>query len=424
MKNRYFAHFTRLLILGYVLCLSFSSIALAEVLPVVVPEEVGISSERLKRIDINLQADIEQNKYPGVVALIARHGKIAYFKSYGLQNTKTGAPMQQDSIFRIYSMTKPIVSVAFMTLVEEGKVFLSDKVSKYLPEFKDLKVGIEEVDPATGKMVLKETVPVERQMTIQDLLRHTSGLTYGVFGKSPIKTLYLKAQSWISNQTSAELVTKLSQIPLRSQPGSRWEYSRSTDVLGRVIEVISGVTFDQFLKEQIFDPLNMLDSGFYVKPENHHRIAEAMRDPKTRKKANLLRIKKSPKFLSGGGGGVSTVSDYLVFCQMLLNGGEFNGTRIIGPKMIELMTSDHLGEIPGFSQPGTGFGLGFSVRTAAGMASTPGSIGSYSWGGYAGTTFWVDPKEELIAILMIQEPTQLGRVSTLFRNLVYQAIIE
>jgi len=397
------------------------STAWGEVLPRVDPEKVGLSTKRLERLDRHLAEEVRLGRIPGAVVLIAREGKIAYYKAFGHLDSKTGTPMPKDAVFRIYSMTKPLVSVGAMILFEEGRLFLSDPVAKYLPEFSKMEVGTETRD-ASGQPVVT-TAPAQRQMTIQDLLRHTSGLTYGILGRSAIKSMYRKAGVYSTQQNMAERVARLAKMPLVSEPGTRWEYGHSTDVLGRVIEVVSGQSLDEFLAERVFGPLAMKDTGFWVKPENQGRIAQAGKDPKTGRSVELLDVTTRPTLLSGGGGGVSTAEDYLTFAQMLLSGGWFNGVRILSPKTVDFMTADHLGTIPGFL-PGNGFGLGFAVRTATGVATVPSSIGTYYWGGLAGTVFWVDPEEELIAILMVQAPSESDRLSNLFYSLVYQALVD
>ncbi len=409
-------------------CFLISSISWAEVLPSAKPEEVGLSSQRLERIGAVLRADIEKGRLPGAVVLIARKGKVAYFESFGMRDKDSGAPMQKDSIFRVYSMSKPIVSVAAMILHEEGKFFLSEPVSKYLPALGGLKVGVEGVNSLTGGPIFY-TVPAQRDMTIQDLLRHTSGLTYGVFGKSAVKSMYLKADSISYNQTVAEMTEKLGKLPLAYQPGTRWEYSQSTDVLGHLIQVISGMDLDQFVEDRVLRPLKMDDSGFYVKPEKLKRVAEGAKEPQTGKAPSLIDVTKRPKFFSGGGGMVSTATDYARFCQFLLNGGQLNGTRLLSRKTVEYMTSDHLGSLVGnglsdFPSPGYGFGLGFGVRLQNGISLWPGSKGEFFWGGMAGTYFWVDPREEMFVVYMMQSITERNHYRFLMRNLVYQSIVD
>jgi len=385
------------------------------------PEALGFSSERLIQIDKTLQSHIEKGVIPGATILIGRHGKIAYFKTYGLQDKEGGVPMKKDTIFRIYSMSKPITAVGIMMLWEEGKFLLSDPVSKFLPELKGLKVGVEKKDPQTGDPTL-ELVPCNREMTIQDLLRHTSGMIYEFpgFGKNLVQQKWADAKIWDENKTLAEATAKLSKLPLLFQPGSKWNYSRSSALLGRVIEVISGQTFDQYLEDRIFKPLGMKDSGFWVKPENQNRVTQP---PKPQ---NMFDVTKPPKLLAGDGGMVATTMDYARFAQMLLNGGHLNGVRILGPKTIAYMTSDHLGSIPGFWFPGMSYGLGFGVRMTPGINAVAGSVGDYSWGGLAGTAFWVDPKEDMFVVFMINDlivgPSNYH--GSLIRDLVYQALIK
>jgi CubicO group peptidase (beta-lactamase class C family) len=408
------------LLIGFtVLCLLVSSAVLAQSLPMAKPEAVGLSSERLNRLSTNLEAAVKKGRFPGVVALIARRGKIAYFESFGMQDIEKKIPMKKDSIFRIYSMTKPIVSVAAMTLWEEGRFFLSDPVAKYLPEFKDMKIGVE------GTYF--KTVPAQKPIRIHDLLRHTSGITYGVFGNSAVKRMYRDVKIWDFDHTLKEMCEKLGKLPLLFEPGTKWDYGMSTDVVGRLIEVLTGKTLDVALEERIFQPLGMNNSGFYVKKDKLNRVAEPF---KGEKQPPLLDVTKPPKFLSGGGGGVSTTGDYARFAQMLLNGGQLQGKRLLSRKTVAYMASDHIGPIatqpdlwylPG---PGYGFGLGFGVRLENGRAAQPGSVGEFYWGGYAGTKFWIDPEEDLITVLMIQNPLASGYIGNLFRTMVYQAIVD
>lgn len=396
MKHRY-----GLLTIATLLCLLIGSTTWAE-FSNTRPEAVGLSSERLARIGAVLTADVEKGVIPGAVVLVARHGKIAYFESFGMRDKATGALMKKDSIFRIESLTKPIVSVAVMMLQEEGRIFLSDPISKYIPELGGLKVGVETTDSATGETTFS-TVPAKRDMTIQDLLRHTSGLTYGDYGKSKVKTMYKEAGVRSGDQSLAELVEKLSKLPLAHQPGTAWEYSRSYDVLGRVIEIVSGMSLDQFLKERIFRPLQMNDTGFYVKSEKLDRLAE----PGPQAKWPAKNVSTPPKFLSGGGGLASTAQDYAQFLQMLLNGGNLNGARLLGRNTVEYMTVDQLGSIPKtgpgyFPGPGHGFGLGFAVRESVRVSPLPEANGDYFWLGVGGTYFSVSPREGLFVIFMAE----------------------
>jgi CubicO group peptidase (beta-lactamase class C family) len=387
-------------------------------LPPAAPEEIGLSPLRLARLGAVMRSEIEGGRVPGAVALIARRGRLAYFESFGQRDPADGEPMAKDSIFRIYSMTKPITSVAAMMLWEQGRFLLSDPIARYLPEFSDPRVAVER----DGEI---DRVPVVRPITVQDLLRHTSGLTYEFRGSGPVHKMYMSAKVYSRSQSNAEQVATLAKIPLLHQPGTRWEYSRSTDVLGRLVEVLSGQRLSEFFERHILAPLGMVDTAFHVAPHDHPRIAEAFAtDPDSRGRVQLLEIREPPTFESGGGGLVSTAGDYARFLQMLLNGGTLDGVRYLSRKTLELMTADHLGPITGAPDlllPGHGFGLGFAVRLQAGIAAVPGSVGQYFWGGLAGTTFWVDPAEQLFALLLIQAPGRRDYYRTLFRDLVYAA---
>lgn len=375
----------------------------------------GFSSERLAALEKTIAADVDRGRIPGVVMMVQRDGVPVFSRAVGKQDPASGTPMREDSIFRIYSMTKPIVSIGAMMLVEDGRLTLSEPVSKYLPELKGLKVGVEK----DGKL---EIVAAQREPTIQDLLRHTSGFTYGVFGKSMVKELYTKNGVDKSDHSNAELVKKLATVPLMYQPGTTWEYGRSTDVLGHVIERITGQSLDVYLQARILGPLGMNDTAFFAEPAKQPRLAEAFaKDPDSGAAITLLNVRAIPKYLAGGQGLVSTAADYMRFAQMLLNGGSLGNVRLVSPKTIEYMTSDQLGAIRG-PAPGYGFGLGFAVRLANGLNATNGSIGDYNWGGYGGTYFWVDPKERLIAIWMMQAPNQRSHYRDIYRNMVYGAM--
>jgi CubicO group peptidase (beta-lactamase class C family) len=390
-------------------------------LPLAAPEEIGLSSARLARLGAVMRGEIERGRVPGAVALIARRGRLGFFDSFGQRDAASGAPMRTDAIFRIYSMTKPITSVAAMMLWEEGRFLLGDPVGKYLPELSDLEVAVER----GGEI---ERVPVERDLTIQDLLRHTSGLTYEFRGSGPVHKMYMSAKVYSRAQNSADQVATLGRLPLLHQPGTRWEYGRSTDVVGRLVEVLSGQSLGAFFEQHILAPLGMTDTAFHVPPRHHSRLAEAFaKDPDSGAAVQLLEVRDPPNFESGGGGLTSTASDYARFLQMLLDGGTLDGRRLLSRKTIELMTADHLGPITGAPDlllPGHGFGLGFAVRLHAGIAPVPGSVGQYFWGGLAGTTFWVDPAEEMFALLLIQAPGQRDYYRTLFRDLVYSAFAD
>jgi CubicO group peptidase (beta-lactamase class C family) len=388
------------------------------VLPHATPEDVGLSTAGLARLGSVMRGEIERGRVPGAVALVARRGRVAYFESYGRRDPSSPDPMARDSIFRIYSMTKPIVSVAAMMLWEEGRFLLSDPIDKYLPELGRRKVAV-----VRGAEI--ELVDAERPITIQDLLRHTSGLTYEFRGSGPVHKMYMAEKIYSRNQSNADQVATLAKLPLLHQPGTKWEYGRSTDVLGRLIEVLSGLTLGEYLQRHIFAPLGMVDTAFYVPAARHGRLAEAYaKDPDTGAGVQLVNVQDAPKFESGGGGLVSTAGDYARFLQMLLNGGRLDGVRFLSRKTLELMTADHLGPMTGATDlllPGYGFGLGFAVRLQPGIAHVPGSVGQYFWGGLAGTTFWVDPAEALFAIMLIQGPGQRDYFRNLFRDLVYAA---
>jgi CubicO group peptidase (beta-lactamase class C family) len=413
-----------------------ASIAAAQSIPKAAkPEDVGLSKERLQRISAWIQSDVDKKVVPGAVVMVLRKGKIAYFEAFGYQDREKNIPMTRNSIFRIASMTKPFTSLAIMMLAEEGKIQLPVPVSVYLPEFKNVQVGIEKQDPTTGKTELVLETP-SREMTVQDLLRHTSGLTYGlpVFGKSMVKDLYNGAKTLDFDQTNAELVTKLSQLPLQHHPGTTWDYSQSTDVLARIVEVVTGSEFDTFIAERIVKPLKLKDTAFWAEgDERQARIAQ----PQT--PSFLARdVTKKPKWLSGGAGLVSTTQDYARFCLMFLNGGTLDGVRLVSRKTIEHMTSNHVP--PGYQsaypvqtqiawptpslETGQGFGLGFCINSEPERNPLPGSKGSYYWMGILGTHFWVDPKEQLIGILMIQAQPQALPYLYRMRNLTYQAIVD
>ena len=369
------------------------------------PEDVGLSSERLKRLSTTMQAAVDTGELPGVAVVIARQGQVAFGESVGFRDREAGTPMALDSIHRIASMTKPITSLAAMMLVEEGRIGLSDPVFLYLPEFKELKVGVEKKDDAGPAQLILETP--QRPMTVQDLLRHTSGLTYGFFGKSLVKDQYNDMKVTDPDQTNAEMVTKLAKLPLQYHPGTTWEYSMSTDVLGRIIEVVSGMDLDRFTHERILKPLKMDDTGFWVEqPEKHGRIAQPQIDPATGKRPTVPDKSHRSNWLSGGGGMVSTAADYARFCQFLLNGGQLDGVRLVSRKTVAYMASDHLppgtrvnnfpaAVLDARVENGQSFGLGFTVRVSPGRSAVPGSLGDFGWVGAYGTQFWVDPQEQM-----------------------------
>ncbi|HYD94461.1 MAG TPA: serine hydrolase domain-containing protein [Noviherbaspirillum sp.] len=386
------------------------------------------SERRLEALTRRLQSDIAARFIPGAALLVRHRGHVVLDAALGFQDQAAGTPMASDTIFRIYSMTKPIVSVAAMMLVEQGRMLLSDPIANWLPELARLKVGVEGID-ARGRRTLR-LEDAQQPITVQDLLRHTSGFTYGVFGDSLVKQAYRNARIGSPRATSDEFIRNLSQLPLMYQPGSVWEYSHSTDVLGVLLERVSGMPLDALLAERILRPLGMRDTGFWVEPDRHHRIAEAFAtDPVTGAAVKLNQPRRRPNFLSGGAGLMSTMQDYLRFAAMLAGEGELDGVRLLSRKTLRYMASDHLVALPrakcGQSYlpgPGCGFGLGFAVRTHEGGAFMPGSIGDFSWSGLAGTYFWVDPQEDLLAIFMMQAPEQRNAYRQLFRNMVYAAL--
>ena len=418
----------KVMLLAALLCLISAVAVQAQSLPSAKPEQVGLSSERLQRITDTLKADVEKRMIPGAVVLVARHGKVAFFETVGVLDPATKVPMSRGAIFRIYSMSKPITSVVAMTLWEDGKFNLSEPVSKYIPQLGGLKVGVEKPDPSGGKPTL-ELVPTKRDMTIQDLFRHTSGLTYGFFGNTQVKKMYVDGKVWNDYPSNAELVDRLAKLPLAYQPGTTWDYSHSTDVLGRLVEVISRQSLYQFEKERLLDPLGMKDTSFYVTDKSKQgRIADAFPDDRNfGVDADFNDPRMEQKWESGGGGMVSTAMDYARFLQMLLNGGTLDGKRILGPKTIAYMTADHVGTaidpgplyLPG---PGFGFGLGFAVRKDAGVSPFAGSVGEYNWGGAGGTYFWVDPKEDMFVVFMMQSPKQRVPYRYLLKDMVYAAV--
>jgi CubicO group peptidase (beta-lactamase class C family) len=410
------------LIAGFLLAISFGAAHAQDVWPKAAkPEEVGLSSERLARLAKVTQEHVDAGRLPGAVILLARRGKIAYYESFGFRDREKGLPMTRDALFRIYSMTKPITTVAAMMLQEEGRLQVYDPVSKTLPELGHMKVSSEVV--VGGKKVW-DTVPAAREMTLQDLMRHTSGLTYGTRGQGPVHAGYIDSRIGSRDDTNADLLTKLAKIPLKYQPGTRWEYGVSTDVLGRVVEVVAGKRLGDVFEERIFKPLGMTDTAFHVPADKLSRAAQPWQRPGGPPMTPRFDVGIDAKYQSGGGGLVGSASDYLKFSVMLLNGGKLGNVQLLGKKTVEYMTSDHLGSIP-IDAPGLGFGLGFQVRREAGIATLAGSVGEYGWAGNAGTLFWIDPKEQLIAIYMIQvsDPDRVA-LRNQFRTLVVQSIVE
>jgi CubicO group peptidase (beta-lactamase class C family) len=387
------------------------------------PEAVGMSSQRLNRLTTEMKAIAERGDVPGVVTMVARKGKVVHFEATGKRELEGGTPMQKDSIFRIYSMTKPITGVAMMILFEQGKWQLNDPVSKHIPEFADLKVA--KVDPANGAVT---TVPSNHPMTMRELMSHSGGLTYGFFGGTAVDKQYVDNKVFDQAQPMKTFIERLGKTPLLFQPGERWHYSVSVDVQGYLVEKLSGQTFPEFLQQHVFGPLKMVDTAFYVPESKMNRLAEFYfrgKDGKTVKHPGVADYSKPPVFPSGGGGLVSTASDYLRFCQMLLNGGTLDGQRILSPLTVKLMRTNMLPESARTMGPGTGFGLDFAVVDDPAAGGGYGGEGTYFWGGYAGTWFWIDPVYELIVIGMIQERgDDLPDFRAVSRSLTYQSIVE
>ena len=419
-----------------------SAVAFAQALPTASPESVGMSSERLSRIGTALKAEVDAGKLPGAVVMIARRGKLVYSTAVGHRDPAGGAPMTTDAVFRIYSMTKPLVSVAAMMLVEDGKVQLTDPVSKFLPAFRAQQVSVAQTDAEFAK-INYTTVAAVREMTVHDLLRHTAGLAYGEITQNlPVKRAYEAAGifkptiDYDARDLAPDVqVTRLAAAPLVHQPGTVFEYSLASDVLGRVVEAASGMRLGDFLAARLFRPLHMTDTGFAVPAAARGRLATSFdKDPTTGQPFRLIDASDTPAADSGGAGAVSTASDYLRFTQMLLDGGKVGGTRLLSRTTVALMASDHLGTriaapvTPGemlLGTPGYTFGLGFAVRQGQGVAGVHGSAGEFMWAGYAGTYFWVDPKEEIVAVYLSQQPGASRQYyRRLVKNLTYQAIAD
>lgn len=406
------------------LLLALIANSVATEIPRAEPADVGLSEERLHRITRAIEEDVEKGYLAGAIGVVARRGKIAYWKTVGMADREASKRMRDDTIFRIYSMTKPIVGVALMTLYEEGKFALNDPVKKHLPELGGLNV-----------LEGNKEVPADREMTVQDLMRHTSGMTYGLFGDSRVDEMYMDANLLGGNQSIEHFVRKLSKLPLKHQPGSAWEYSVSVDVQGRLIEVLSGMDLDEFMSERVFKPLDMRDTSFRMTAESKGRFVRIYRQTEDKKGIEPAPASRSERYFdtdtrwySGGGGLVSTTRDYLRFCQMMLNGGVLDGKRVLSRKTVDLMTIDHIADVPrasSISRPGYGFGLDFAVHLDPAKSGLNGSVGEYNWGGLAGTIFWIDPAEEMIGLYMIQAlPPRFEDSRTQFKRLAYQAIVD
>jgi len=412
-----------------------------DTLPLVAPEQVGLSAARLDRVRQWMRRWVDSGRLPGMTVVVMRKGQLAFAETLGKADVERGKPMRPDTIVRIYSMTKPLTSTAIMSLYEEGRFQLDDPISKFIAAFKNPRVY------AGGSRGKIDTVPAEREITFRDLLTHTSGLTYGFMESNPVDALY-RAKDGIDFQTATSslkaLVEKLAGFPLIAQPGKAWNYSVSTDVLGYLVEVISGQPFEKYLVEKVTKPLGMIDTDFHVPADKHERFAANYQpgasSPNERGKLELIDDPGKSRYLapravnSGGGGLVSTAADYLRFCKFMLNKGELDGVRLLGRKTVELMTMNHLkGDMadmgmPRFSEStyyGVGFGLGFSVMIDPAKAHILGSPGEYAWGGAASTAFWCDPVEDMAVVLLTQlMPSSTYPIRRDLRVLTYQAIVD
>jgi len=413
-----------------------SSLAVAQNIPTAKPEDVGMSSARLKNVKTLLQAEVDKGNIPGAVVMISRKGKLVYSEAVGYQDKSANKPMSKDSIFRIYSMTKPLASVAAMILAEEGKLQLADPISKFMPEFANMQVSIATKDSSGNTEYT--LVPAAKPITVQDLLRHTSGIGYPEIASNPnIKKAYTDAGLYVQGGTDydqrrvtpQEMIAGIAKAPLSTQPGTNWEYGMSVDLLGRVVEIVSGKRLGDFMQERMFTPLQMKDTTFSVSADKKSRIAEPFAtDPFTKTPIKLLDVTIKPNNDSGGAGAAGTAGDYMNFASMMLNGGELNGQRILSPMTVNLMASDMLGNrstvplSPGqllMGVDGYTFGLGFMVRQGQGLASVDGSPGEYMWAGAAGTFFWIDPKEQMAVVVMSQVP---GPIRPYYRRMIKQLV--
>jgi len=399
-------------------------VAGARDLAMVAPETVGISSERLGRLDAGMRQFVEDGRLAGVVTMMARHGKTVHFSAAGTMDIESGAPITTDSIFRIYSMTKPITGVAMMMLYEEGTWRLNDPVTKFIPEFENLQVYAG--DGPDGEPRFEDAT---RSMTMRELMTHSSGLAYGLGASNPVDRMYRESRVLDSSTPLQEMIDTLATLPLLYQPGARWYYSIAVDVQGYLVEQLSGQPFDQFLQARIFDPLGMADTAFYVPADKLDRLALIHTQDEDGALVPPQRggdVTTPPTRASGGGGLYSTTTDYMRFLQMVLNGGELDGARLLSPRSIEMMRTNHLQEQAlSTMRPGSGFGLDFGVIMDPAAAGEPYSKGSFQWGGAAGTWFWIDPVEDFVFVGMIQHRGRtVGEVQGASRNLVYQAILD
>lgn len=406
------------------------SVAMADGAMRVYAPDAELSPQRLERITDYFNAEVTGAKIAGAIVLVQRHGKHAYFKSFGKIDTGSGEPMTPEAIFRIHSMTKPVTSVAAMMLVDDGKLKLDDPLSKYIPSFATVKVGVE-TKAENGDPLLKLVEP-ERAITIEDLLRHSSGITYGFYGKGLVRKAFADADLFAAGLDNDAVAQKIARLPLAEQPGTVWDYGHSMDVLGRVIEVVSGKSLFEFEKERLFGPLGMTDTTYYVAdPAKHRRIAETVPGDGDFRTGSARNPRLFTKLESGGGGLVTTIGDFSRFAQMLLNGGELDGRRYLKPGTFATMTTNHVAPATSvkrgsyyFPGDGFGYGLGFGVRTEPGNASPPppGSLGEIKWDGAGGTYFWIDRAQNMFVILMIQSPSERGRIQPALKAMVYDAL--
>ena len=394
------------------------------------PAGAHFNPQKLERIGEFFRNEIAEGKIPGAIVLIQQHGKPVYFEKFGVRDVATKQPMTDDTIFTVFSMSKPVTSVAAMMLIDEGKLKLTDPLEKYIPSFATAKVGVE-IKAENGEKKL-ELVPLKSPITILDLMRHTSGITYGFYGDSLVRKAYANALIYGGDFNNAEFAERIAKLPLAEQPGTLWDYGHSTDVLGRVVEIISGKSLLQFEKEKLLDPLGMSDTGFYVTdPAKLPLLAEPLPTDNDYRVGNDRNAKRMMKWESGGGGMVSTIKDFAKFSQMLLNGGSLDGKQYLSPQSFNEMAADHVGPNSGigrdffyFPGDGFGFGLGFAVRTEPGNAEPPppGSLGELKWDGASGCYFIIDRKQDMFVILMQQTPSQRQRIQTALKKLIYEAM--
>jgi CubicO group peptidase (beta-lactamase class C family) len=420
------------------------------------PQRHGFSPERLQRIDLYMNEAVADGTMVGGLGMIARGNRMVYQRTWGMSDRETATPMSEDAIFRIYSMSKPITAVALMMLYEEGRFSLNDPVADYLPEFSELRVALSTAGSETGVIsdgtlslgsgaddseLRGQTREPARPPTVRDLLLHTAGMTYGIFGETEVDALY-RENALFEHRDLASFTRTLGALPLQYDPGSRWHYSVSVDVQGRLVEVLSGMRFGEFLEKRIFIPLGMVDTAFRVPKEKRSRLATLYSPKGTVAGSNVVwqlsdsrelvpadieatrSFQEDELFESGGGGLVSTAADYMRFCLMVLNGGELNGVRLLSPRTVDLMTTNHLGDLRVGNQPGLGFGLGFAVVLDPGLMGELGSTGEVNWGGAAGTRFWIDREEEVVGVFMVQSIPHRTPLGRRFKTLTYQALVD